>query len=135
MGGHDEGGMLSRLHAVALAVTVLIGAVVIYLLGTQFLGEGGSSPGENASGSREPPVEPPGEYLYLDNARVLAYSSQVEGGVATSETRSATLTRDIKFGVKAEAIFEAGGSAQNQDFIERVVRAHDLACEGLGVVM
>jgi hypothetical protein len=56
----------------------------------------------------------------LDNARVLAYLSQLGGGLAQSEERSITQTRSLEAGVQNGG-FKAGGSAQRQSFVKQVV--------------
>lgn len=66
-----------------------------------------------------PGIAPP-EYLYLDNARVLAYLSQIEGGLSESERRTLALTREASAGLSSPA-GEVGGSAEEQRFVERVV--------------
>ncbi len=68
----------------------------------------------------EDPGIAPAEYLYLDNARVLTYLSQMAGGLRESEERSITQTRSLEAGVENGG-FKAGGSAQTQSFVKQVV--------------
>jgi hypothetical protein len=93
----------------ALACLALVGAVP-------------SGSGKDTSDARlgEDPGIAPAEYLYLDNARVLAYLSQVAGGLTESEERSITQTRSLEAGVQNGG-FKAGGSAQKQSFVKQVV--------------
>lgn len=63
----------------------------------------------------------PVEYLYLDINRVAAYLAQLDGGIATSERLSETLTSEEKARVSGGEFFEVGASAQHQNFVEREV--------------
>lgn len=63
---------------------------------------------------------PPGEYLYIDNARVANYLSQSQGGEAYTTKESKRLTQALDFGVEGGGA-TAGGSAQAQDFVEHVL--------------
>ena len=104
------GGHWAR-AAVAAAVLALIGGVFGYAFANDDL--------EHASLSEDPGIAP-AEYLYLDNARVLAYLSQVGGGLTQREERSITATRSLDAGVQTGA-FKAGGTAQSQAFVKQVV--------------
>jgi hypothetical protein len=77
---------------------------------------GGSGPG----GLEGDPGIPPPEYAYLDNARVLAYLAQIEGGLSASEKRTSRVTNTRTGGVSVGGV-EAGGSASRDSFVEAVV--------------
>lgn len=66
------------------------------------------------------PGIPPPEYVYLDNARVLAYLSQIEGGLSASEKRTRKVTATRSAGASAGGV-EAGGSAASESFVEATV--------------
>jgi hypothetical protein len=77
---------------------------------------GGSGPG----GLEGDPGIPPPEYAYLDNARVLAYLAQIEGGLSASEKRTSRVTNTRTGGLSVGGV-EAGGSASRDSFVEAVV--------------
>ena len=66
------------------------------------------------------PGIPPPEYVYLDNARVLAYLSQIEGGLSAGEKRTRRVSATRSAGASAGGV-EAGGSAESESFVEAVV--------------
>ena len=66
------------------------------------------------------PGIPPPEYVYLDNARVLAYLSQIEGGLSASEKRTRRVSATRNAGASAGGV-EAGGSAESESFVEATV--------------
>lgn len=66
------------------------------------------------------PGIPPPEYVYLDNARVLAYLSQIEGGLSASEKRMRRVSASRNAGASAGGV-EAGGSAESESFVEATV--------------
>lgn len=96
----------------------LAGGVVIAVFAL-VIGYSWGNDESDASLSEDPGVAP-AEYLYLDNARVLTYLSQVGGGLTQSEERSITQTRSLNAGVQSPG-FSAGGTAQNQSFVKQVV--------------
>jgi hypothetical protein len=73
-----------------------------------------------AEGFEPDPGIPPPEYLYLDNARVLAFLAQIEGGLSASERRTRSVTRRVDAGISGGG-GEAGGSSEEQQFVEQVV--------------
>jgi hypothetical protein len=75
--------------------------------------------GDAAALEQDPGIPPP-EYAYLDNARVLAYLSQIEGGLSKSETRSRKVTDTRTGGVAAGGV-ELGGSSSREQFVEETV--------------
>jgi hypothetical protein len=94
------------------AVGLLLGAGVLAVAWFVF-GSGDDSL------SADPGIPPP-EYVYLDNARVLAYLSQIEGGLSSSEKLTEQVTRERSGGVSASGI-QVGGSVSQEQFVERVV--------------
>lgn len=66
-----------------------------------------------------PGIAPP-DYVYLDNARVVLYLGQIEGGVAESEKLTEELTQNRNASVAASG-FQIGGSANRSSAVERVV--------------
>jgi hypothetical protein len=56
----------------------------------------------------------PGEYLYLDDERVLAYLGQLRGGVSASEERSMTSSsqKEAKLGVSE--VVQIGGTLKEE---------------------
>lgn len=66
------------------------------------------------------PGIPPPEYLYLDNARVLAFLAQIEGGLSDRERRTRSVTRRVDARVSGSG-GEAGGSSEELQFVEEVV--------------
>jgi len=94
------------------ALGLLIGAGALVAVWVAF---GGSSD----SLSADPGIPPP-EYVYLDNGHVLAYLSQIEGGLSANEKVSEQVSRERSGGVSASGI-QVGGSVSQQQFVERVV--------------
>jgi hypothetical protein len=101
--------ILRRLRPYALGLLVGAGALV-----AAWIAFGGDE-----SLSADPGIPPP-EYVYLDNARVLAYLSQIEGGLTSSEKVSEQVERQRSGGIAASGI-QVGGSVSQQQFVERVV--------------
>jgi hypothetical protein len=54
----------------------------------------------------------PLEFFYLDNARILAYLSQLDGGLTESQTETFSQSETLNGGIKAGAVLE--GSIQQQ---------------------
>ena len=81
------------------------------------IGGSGDSGGNLLQG--DPGIAPP-EYAYLDNARVVAYLGQIEGGLSGSEKVTEQLTRTRNGGVAASGL-QVGGSSSQQQFVEHVV--------------
>jgi hypothetical protein len=75
--------------------------------------------GDAAALEQDPGIPPP-EYAYLDNPRVLAYLSQIEGGLSSSETRSRKVTDTRTGGVAAGGV-ELGGSSSREQFVQETV--------------
>jgi hypothetical protein len=75
--------------------------------------------GSQDSVSADPGIPPP-EYVYLDNGHVLAYLSQIEGGLSASEKVSEQVSRERSGGISASGV-QVGGSVSQQQFVERVV--------------
>ncbi|NUT55435.1 MAG: hypothetical protein HOQ03_05570 [Thermoleophilia bacterium] len=78
--------------------------------------------GDGATASalgRGPSIAPP-DYVYLDNARVVLYLGQIEGGVAASERLTEQLTQNRNATVAASG-FQVGGSSGRSSAVERVV--------------
>ena len=97
-------------RSAALGVALVLVGIGGYLLGQRDLDPRlGGAPGIA-----------PAEYLYLDNARVLAYLSQANFGLTDREERSITQTESLDAGIET-APFKAGGSAQSQSFVKQVV--------------
>lgn len=76
--------------------------------------------GTGSVGLEGDPGIPPPEYAYLDNARVLAYLAQIEGGLSESEKRTSRVTNTRTGGLSVGGV-EAGGSASRDAFVEAVV--------------
>jgi hypothetical protein len=98
-----------RLRPYAIGLLVGVGALV-----AAWIAFGGDD-----SLSADPGIPPP-EYVYLDNGRVLAYLSQIEGGLTSSEKVSEQLTRSRSGGISASGV-QVGGSVSQEQFVERVV--------------
>jgi hypothetical protein len=94
------------------AIGLLVGVGAIVALWVIF---GGSQ----SSLSADPGIPPP-EYVYLDNGHVLAYLSQIEGGLSTNEKVSEQLTKQQSGGISASGV-SLGGSVSQEQFVERVV--------------
>lgn len=95
-----------------LGLAAGIAAVVLVWI---FLGGRG-----DARGLEDDPGIPPPEYAYIDNARVLAYLAQIEGGLSASEKRTRRVTDTRTGGVAAGGV-EVGGSSSRDEFVEEVV--------------
>jgi hypothetical protein len=72
-----------------------------------------------------PPVPvsdvPPGEYLYLDSGRVVAYLSQLEDGLSSSELRTLSQTRSLSAGIGGSFPLQAQGTSQTQSSLQETV--------------
>jgi hypothetical protein len=112
MRGHRL-GVLLRTKALPFALGVAavgLGLLLGYMMfGSSF-----------AEGFEADPGVPPPEYLYLDNARVLAFLAQIEGGLSDSERRTRSVTRKVDARLSGTG-GEAGGSSEEQRFVEEVV--------------
>ena len=75
--------------------------------------------GDSAALEQDPGIPPP-EYAYLDNPRVVAYLSQIEGGLSESEKRSRKVIETRTGGVAAGGV-EVGGSSSREQFVEETV--------------
>ncbi len=64
---------------------------------------------------------PPLEYVYLDSARVLAYLGQIEGGLATTESRTFTEKRTRSNAIKGEGVVEVSDDVERQRETQQVV--------------
>jgi hypothetical protein len=76
--------------------------------------------GGTASGLGRDPGIPPPDYVYLDNARVVLYLGQIEGGLSASEKLTEQLTQNWNATVAASG-FQLGGSSSQSSSVERVV--------------
>jgi hypothetical protein len=76
--------------------------------------------GSTASGLRQDPGIPPPDYVYLDNARVVLYLGQLEGGLAASQKLTEELTQNRNATLAASG-FQVGGSSGQSSSVERVV--------------
>jgi hypothetical protein len=100
--------------AAGLVLGVVVGLAIAFATAS------GADTDDSDARLGEDPGIAPAEYLYLDNARVLTYLSQMAGGLRESEERSITQTRSLEAGVENGG-FKAGGSAQKQSFVKQVV--------------
>lgn len=76
--------------------------------------------GRTASALRHGPGIAPPDYVYLDNARVVLYLGQMEGGLAASEKLTEQLTQNRNATLAASG-FQIGGSSDQSSSVERVV--------------
>lgn len=76
--------------------------------------------GGTASAPEQDPGIPPPDYVYLNNARVVLYLGQIEGGLSASETLTKQLTQNRNATVAASG-FQLGGSSGLSSSVERVV--------------
>jgi hypothetical protein len=76
--------------------------------------------GSTASALREGPGITPPDYVYLDNARVVLYLGQMEGGLSASEKLTEQLTQNRNATLAASG-FQIGGSSDRSSAVERVV--------------
>jgi hypothetical protein len=90
------------------------GAAVVALI---WLTAGG---GGTASALEQDPGIPPPDYVYLNNARVVLYLGQIEGGLSASETLTNQRTQNRNATVAASG-FQLGGSSGLSSSVERVV--------------
>jgi hypothetical protein len=119
--GSDDRAAVSILDSAGAGRRVLIvaggvvaGAAVIAAIWWS-AGGGGA-----ASGLEQDPGVPPPDYVYLDNARVVLYLGQIEGGLSKSETLTKQLTQNQNATVAASG-FQLGGSSGQSSSVERVV--------------
>jgi hypothetical protein len=116
--GHGSGsaGVRWRTLLSGLAVAAALGVAVGYLLWGR------------ASGTDPfaipPPTEPPGEYLYLDSARVATYLSQVEDGLTSNEALTLSRTDSVGGNVSAGGI-GVQGTTQSQRSLQETVTPTD----------
>jgi hypothetical protein len=108
----------SSRRRVALTGVALLGAAAVGLAWL-VLGGGGDTNRSLASLAQAPGISPP-DYAYLDDASVVLYLGQLEGGLATSEQLTQQLTRSRTAGVSAGGL-SLGGSAGSAASAERVV--------------
>jgi hypothetical protein len=94
----------------------VVGAAVL-ALGLLLL-DGGSAPGGEAAQAIR--GVPPPDYAYLDNARVVLYLGQLQGGLAKSQQLTEQLTSGRNAAVSAGGV-SLGGSAGTSSSLERVV--------------
>jgi hypothetical protein len=100
----------SRLAAAGVAAGVAVGLGAGYLL----------------FGNADEPLEssdagiPPPEYAYLDDARVVSYLGQIEGGLTGTERRTSSLRVQGSAGVDVAGA-NVGGAREEEQFVERVV--------------
>ena len=78
------------------------------------------SRGNDVGALEQDPGIPPPEYAYLDDARVLNYLGQIEGGLSSSETRSRKVTDTRTGGVAAGGV-ELGGSSSGEQSVQETV--------------
>jgi hypothetical protein len=67
------------------------------------------------------PAGGPAEFLYLDNARVVSYLAQIEGGTFASEERSSRVSESAEGKVALNQVLEAGVSRSEENTVSRVV--------------
>jgi hypothetical protein len=103
---------LSNLRWAGFGAGLAAGAAIVVVVGWMA--------GRDATPLQDDPGIPPPEYLYLDNARVLAYLAQIEGGLSAGEKRSRSLTEESSASVSAGGV-GAGGSRKAEDFVEETV--------------
>jgi hypothetical protein len=104
---------------VPLAAAALVGAAAVGLAWL-FLGNGNSSvSGSLDSLAQAPGIAPP-DYAYLDNARVVLYLGQLQGGIAKSEQLTQQLTQGRNAALGAGGL-SVGGSTGSTSTAERVV--------------
>jgi hypothetical protein len=68
-----------------------------------------------------PPDTPPAEFAYLDSARVLAYLGQIEGGLATSQSRTLSVKSTAKGSLTAKDIASAEASTERDSGLSETV--------------
>lgn len=106
--------------ASAVVVVVLTIVVVLFLLPESIGDDDANKPRRPSVIALGPDDGPPREFLYLDGARVDAYLSQFEGGLATIEKTSATAIDKRSAEIEA-APSKAAREIQAQDAFERSV--------------
>jgi hypothetical protein len=114
----DSSGRSRR--QLALAGAAIVGAAAVGLCWL-FLGAGGNGDvGRAAASLGQAPGIPPPDYAYLDEARVVLYLGQLEGGLAKSDQLTEQLTRSRTAGLTAGRL-SLGGSTASSASLERVV--------------
>lgn len=108
------GAAVAGRRVLSLAGGVVAGAAAVAAM-WWWLGGGGT-----ASGLQQDPGIPPPDYVYLDNARVVLYLGQIEGGLAGSEKLTEELTQNRNATVAASGL-QLGGSSGQSSSVERVV--------------
>jgi hypothetical protein len=98
----------------SVAGGVVLGAAAVAAIWL-WTGEGGT-----ASVLRQDPGIPPPDYVYLDNARVVLYLGQMEGGLSASEKLTEQLTQNRNATLAASG-FQLGGSSDESSARERIV--------------
>jgi hypothetical protein len=107
----------SRLRRrLTLAGAVLVGAAAVGVGWLFVEGRGGST----VSALEQDPGIPPPDYVYLDNARVVSYLGQIEGGLSESEKQTVQQTENRNAGVGGSGV-QIGGAAGRSSSVERVV--------------
>jgi hypothetical protein len=64
---------------------------------------------------------PPGEFLYLDSERALAYLAQMQGGTTESEQLSSKLTKSVSGKLVLKDLFEGGSAEEGESRTERQI--------------
>src|SRR4029079_125208 len=102
-----------------LAAAALVGAAAVGLAWL-FLGNGNSSVSASLDSLGQAPGIAPPDYAYLDNARVVLYLRQLQGGIAQSEQLTQQLTQGRNAALGAGGL-SVGGSTASTSTAERVV--------------
>jgi hypothetical protein len=98
----------------SVAAGVVAGAAAVAVI-WWWVGGGGTA----ATLEHDPGIPPP-DYVYLDNARVVLYLGQLEGGLSASEKLTEQLTENRNATLAASG-FQLGGSSDRSSSVERVV--------------
>jgi hypothetical protein len=104
---------------VPLAAAALVGAAAVGLAWL-FLGDGNSRVSASLDSLGQAPGIAPPDYAYLDNARVVLYLGQLQGGIAKSEQLTQQLTQGRNAALGAGGL-SVGGSTGSTSTAERVV--------------
>ena len=107
------GSTVAGRRALSVAGGIVAGAAAVAAI---WWWVGGGTP--NSLG-HDPGIAPP-DYVYLDNARVVSYLGQMEGGLAASEKLTEQLTQN-RNATLAMSGFQLGGSSDQSSSVERVV--------------
>jgi len=92
-------------------------ALIVAALWLSFGGGGG---GSVVSGLEEDPGIPPPAYVYLDNAQILSYLGQIEGGLSDEEKQTTGVTSGKNAGF-ASSGFQVGATVGSSASVERTV--------------